>query len=63
MNDQKQQETKQEPSIEERLYRVEMILGLRPRGDLVFTGQLTDQRRVPGPNGSSMTVTVGGSGG
>jgi hypothetical protein len=49
-----------EPTLEERLYRVERILGLRPKGELVFTGQLTDLRSVPGPGNSRVTVAVGG---
>jgi hypothetical protein len=54
---------KHEPTIEERLERVEMILGLRPHGELLLPGEPgppTDQRSVPGPNGSMMSVTVGG---
>ena len=55
-------ENQPEPTIEERLERVEMILGLRPQGKLLLPGEPSgpsDLRSVPGPNGSRMTVTVG----
>jgi hypothetical protein len=56
--------TMDEMTIEERLKRVEMILGLRPHGNLLRPGEPGPpncERSVNGPNGSMMTVAVGGS--
>ncbi len=53
-----------EPTLEERVKRLEMILGLRPHGELLLPGEPgppTSERSVPGPNGSRMAVAVGGS--
>jgi hypothetical protein len=52
-----------EPTIEERLARVEMLMGLRPHGKLLRPGEPGPPsclRNVPGPSGSTMTVMVGG---
>jgi hypothetical protein len=56
-------ETRPEPTLEERLARVEMLLGLRPHGVLLLPGDpapVTDQRVIPGPGNTRITVGVGG---
>jgi hypothetical protein len=55
----KHDEKQQDLTLEERLKRVERILGLRPHGDLVFSGQATVERSIPGPHGTRLTATVG----